>query len=664
MSNSNILRFIIAAIVLSALPSMAQSELERDYNVKPVPFSQVSVTDDFWTPRLEISRKITIPYCFEKCEETDRISNFEKAANLKQGKHEGIYFNDSDVFKVMEGAAYSLQINPEHKMKNYLDNLIKVMADAQWENGYLYTFYSVPQKQPEKCWTEVNSKHELYCAGHMYEGAVAHYEATGSKLFLDVAKKNADLVCEIFNSDKRTDPPGHQEIEIGLCRLYRATGDPKYLDQAKFFLDQRGRLGNRGPDGKGKLYGTYAQDHKPVTEQTKALGHSVRAAYLYTGMADVAALTGSMDYIEAIDIIWKDVLDTKLYITGGIGAAGGHEGFGGPYELPNMTAYSETCASIANVYWNHRMFLMHCDAKYIDVLERVLYNAVLAGVSIEGDRFFYPNPLESKGQHKRSPWFGCACCPSNIARFIPSIPGYTYAQKGDDIYVNLFISGKAEIQTSQQKVTLTQKTQYPWQGTIKINVDPKTSNAFAVNVRIPGWAQNEAVPSDLYTFQTNCEEQPTLKVNGKPARIDLQNGFAHIKRKWKEGDSIELNLPMPIRRLISNKLLKINRNKVALQRGPIVYCLEGIDNGGDVLNLVIHDDVKLATEFRDDLLGGVMTIKGTAAIARRNRFGLKDVTGTQRTFTAIPYYAWSHRGQGEMTVWPDRSSLASGITPK
>jgi len=480
-----------AAIVMLSLGvtlCMAQgrkAELTRDYNVKPVAFNNVRVEDDFWTPRLETSRKVTISYCFDRCEDTGRIRNFDKAAGLMEGGHEGIYFNDSDVYKVMEGAAYSLQVRPDTMMRLRLDKLIEIMTRAQWEDGYLYTFYSIPQKQPEKRWTDIQSKHEQYCVGHMYEAAVAHYQVTGEKSFLDIATKNADLICDVFSPGKRTDPPGHQEIEIGLCKLYRATGNGRYLEQAKFFLDQRGRKGSRGPNGDGGLYGMYSQDHVPVTEQTTAVGHSVRAAYLYTGMADVAALTGNMEYVRAIDAIWKDVVDTKLYITGGIGAAGGHEGFGGHYELPNMRAYCETCASIANIFWNHRMFLMHGDAKYIDVLERVLYNAALSGISIEGDRFFYPNPLESIGQHARSAWFGCACCPSNVARFIPSVPGYAYAHKDGDIYVNLFISGSGQIETAENKIALTQQTQYPWADTVKIEVEPDRSDAFAIHVRIP-----------------------------------------------------------------------------------------------------------------------------------------------------------------------------------
>ena len=509
--------------------------LERDYNVKPVPFNEVQVRDAFWTPRLEINRTVTIPYCFEKCEETDRISNFEKAAGLKQGKHEGIYFNDSDVYKVMEGAAYSLQVHPEAMMRLYLDKLIAIMAAAQWEDGYLYTFYSVPQKQPEMRWTNVKDKHEQYCMGHMLEAAVAHYQATGNKSFLDVATRCADYVCQTFGPGRRTDPSGHEEIEIALCRLYRVTGDGKYLDTAKFLLDQRGRTGNRGPKGDGKLYGEYAQDHIPVVEQTEAVGHSVRAMYLYTGMADVAALTGNMDYIKAIDTIWNDVVGTKLYVTGGIGAAGGSEGFGGHYELPNLTAYCETCASIANVFWNHRMFLMSGDAKYLDVLERTLYNAALSGIAMQGDRFFYPNVLESTSGHERSPWFGCACCPSNVARFIPSVPGYAYACKGDEVYVNLFLGGEAAVQTASNKVTLKQQTEYPWKGDVKIAVEPQKSGTFTVCVRIPGWARNEPVPSDLYKFEDSVADQPSLKVNGKRVTPSLEKGFARIERQLAKG---------------------------------------------------------------------------------------------------------------------------------
>ncbi|HUT09802.1 MAG TPA: glycoside hydrolase family 127 protein, partial [Thermoguttaceae bacterium] len=553
------LPWMVAGQVLFAACCLAGEEpsaLERDYNVAPVPFNKVRVADHFWTPRLETSRKVTIPYAFEQCEQTGRISNFKKSAGLLEGNHEGASFNDSDVYKIMEGAAYSLQVQPDRSMRLSLDQLIRVMAAAQWEDGYLFTFYSAPKRQPERLWTNVRSVHEQYCVGHMYEAAVAHYQVTGERSFLDVALKNADLICSVFNPAGRTDPPGHQEIEIGLCKLYRATGNAKYLDQAKFFLDQRGRTGRRGPNGDGGLYGTYSQDHVPVVEQKEAVGHSVRAAYLYTGMADVAALTGNMEYVEAIDTIWKDVVTTKLYLTGGIGAAGGHEGFGGPYELPNMTAYCETCASIANVLWNHRMFLMYGDAKYVDVLERTMYNAVLSGISMEGDTFFYPNVLESIGQHARSPWFGCACCPSNVARFIPSVPGFAYARKEKDLYVNLFLGGEVTFETPQNKVTLSQETEYPWRGDVRITVAPEKEEQFAVRIRVPGWAQNQPVPSDLYAFVEKASDEVSLKINGEQAPVKIEKGYARIERTWRNGDTIELHLPMPVRRVVSHPNVK------------------------------------------------------------------------------------------------------------
>ncbi|HER20495.1 MAG TPA: glycoside hydrolase family 127 protein, partial [Chromatiales bacterium] len=504
--------------------------------------------------------------------------------------------------------------------------------------------------------------HEQYCVGHMYEAAVAHYQVTGDPSFLKIATDNADLICDVFGPGKRTDPSGHQEIEIALCRLYRITGDEKYLAQAKFFLDQRGRKGRRGSDGNGGLYGEYAQDHKPVTEQTRAVGHSVRAAYLYTGMADVAALTGNMDYIRAIDAIWNDAVSTKLYVTGGIGASGGNEGFSEPYELPNQTAYCETCASIANVYWNHRMFLMHDDAKYIDVLERTLYNAALSGISMEGDRFFYPNVLESKSGAERSPWFACACCPSNVARFIPSVPGYVYAHKDDNVYVNLFASGNATLETTSNTVTLTQETEYPWEGKVTIHIEPEESKTFAVCLRIPGWARNEAVPSDLYKFQDTMKDQPRLEVNGKRVSAPVERGYARIERQWEKGDTIELRLPMPVRRVVANEAVKADRGKVALQRGPLVFCLEGHDNDGEVVSLVISDDVQFKTRHRRDLLGGVTILTGKARSAKRTLDG-EIVLTKAREFTAIPYYAWAHRGRSPMTVWPARVPEAASPQP-
>ena len=636
--------------------------LPHDYPIAPVRFHNVEVADDFWAPRLETSRRVTIPHCFEQCEATGRIANFERAAGLQAGEHQGSAFNDSDVYKIMEGAAYALHGAPDEELRRYLERLVRVIAAAQWEDGYLFTYYSLPERQPDRRWTNIPWIHEQYCVGHLYDAAVAHHKLTGNAALLDVARKNADMICDVFRPEGRTDPPGHQQIEIGLCALYRVTGERRYLDQARFFLEQRGRRGRRGPDGKSGLYGTYGQDHLPVAEQREAVGHAVRAAYMYAAMADVAALTGDPDgYVEALDALWDDVVGTKLYITGGIGAAGGHEGFGDPYELPNRTAYAETCASIANILWSHRMFLTHGDAGYIDVLELSLYNAALSGVSLEGDRFYYPNVLESTGQYERSPWFGCACCPSNVARFVPMIPGFAYAVRDDDVYVNLFLGSDATVETAGNRVRLVQQTRYPWEGDVTITVEPDREEQFAVLLRIPGWASNRPVPSDLYSVVREVPLGVSLKVNGQAAPLEMAHGFARVERRWKPGDTIELTLPMPVRRIVSHPEVRTNHGKVALQRGPLVYCLEGVDNDGAVLDVVIPDDAELAAEWQGDLLGGVVTISGQAETARRTLDG-RIVPDASRPFTAVPYYARAHRGRTAMTVWPAR--LYEGARPR
>jgi len=610
----------------------------RDYPVRPVSFANVRITGGFWLPRMEANRKVTIPYAFRKCEDTGRISNFAKAGGLMEGKFEGIYFNDSDLYKVIEGAAYSLKLHPDPELEKYVDGVVDKIAAAQWKDGYLYTFYSVPNHQPAKRWTNIRSMHELYCAGHFFEAAVAYYRATGKKKILDVAIGLADKIDSVFGPKGRRDPPGCQEIEIGLARLYRVTGEQKYLKLAKFFLDQRGRpLGH-------KLYGTYSQDHKPVTEQDEAVGHAVRACYMYCGMADVAALTGNRAYIEAIDKIWDNVVTKKLYITGGVGASHRGEAFGKNYHLPNMSAYCETCAAVANAMWNHRLFLLHGDAKYLDVVERIIYNGFLSGISMTGDRFFYPNPLASDGKRARSPWFGCACCPTNAVRFVPSIPGYAYAVRDNNLYVNLFLSGTAEIKLKQQTVKLTQKTNYPWDGSVTMTVDPAKKAEFGINVRLPGWAGNQPVDGDLYGYMNERDTKPMLKVNGRNVALKPAKGFARISRTWARGDVIALDIPMPIRRVLSNEKVKANAGRVALERGPLVYCAEGKDNGGHALDIVLGDDVKLKAEHRKNMLGGVTVITGALAGGK--------------PFLGVPYYAWAHRGKGEMAVWLPRADKA------
>jgi DUF1680 family protein len=496
----------------------------------------------------------------------------------------------------------------------------------------------------------------------MYEAAVAHFQATGKRTFLDVAIRNADLVAEVFGPGRLMNPPGHQEIEIGLVKLYRVTGDRKYLDLAQFFLDQRGNAEGHA------LYGLYNQDHLPVTEQTEAVGHAVRAGYMYAGMADVAALTGRTDYVDAIGRLWENVVGRRMYLTGGIGSRRQGEAFGDDYELPNRTAYTETCAAIANAMWNHRLFLLHGDAKYADVLERVLYNGFLAGISLEGNTFFYPNPLEADGvtafNHGsvlRQPWFGCSCCPSNVVRFLPSLLGYAYARRGEDLYVNLYAAGAAETEVAGTPVRVAQDTRYPWDGAVRLTVTPETPANFALRLRIPGWAQGRPVPGELYTYLDAAAEPFALAVNGEAVDPAMERGYAVLRREWKAGDTVELRLPMPVRRVLCHEAVEDNRGMVALERGPVVYCAEGVDNAGQVFNLVLDDTAALKPEHRADLLGGVTVLRGTARAVRRADEG--GLEAADHPFTAVPYHAWAHRGAGPMAVWLARSDDAARPAP-
>lgn len=647
--------FLIAAAVKKS---------PRDYPIKPVPFTDVQIKDNFWQPRMETNRTVTIPYDFKKCEETGRIDNFAKAGGLMEGEFVGIRYNDSDVYKVIEGAAYSLRLHPDSELEKYLDDLIVKIAAAQEDDGYLYTARTIDPENParnagKERWSYMIHSHELYNVGHMYEAAVAYFQATGKRSLLDVAIKNANLIDSVFGSGKKHNPPGHQEIEIGLAKLYRVTGAEKYLKLAKFFLDQRGKYIGREPYDE-YISAEYTQDHQPVIEQEEAVGHAVRAGYMYSGMADVAALTGDKKYIDAIDKIWENVVSKKLYITGGIGARSEGEAFGANYELPNREAYNETCAAIANMFWNHRLFLLHGDAKYIDVLERTLYNGFLSGVGMNGSEFFYPNPLESDGRHQRSPWFDCACCPVNVVRFLPSLPGYVYAQKDDDLFINLFMSSEATIKMEDNTVNLIQQTSYPWEGKITIKVNPQQQDDFVIHIRIPGWAQGQPVPSELYHYRKSTDEKFTLTVNGEAINFQLTKGFAVLKRSWKKGDVIALSLPMPIQKIAAHDSVKADVGKLALERGPIVYCAEWIDNAGHVLNLMLPEDAELQAEYRDDLLSGVNVIRGKAMTFYSDG---KEITKREQNFLAIPYYAWSHRGMGEMAVWlPSQESAAKALS--
>jgi hypothetical protein len=539
-----------------------------------------------------------------------------------------------------------------------MDDLIDKVAAAQEDDGYLFTTRTIDPRNVapgsgEERWSNLASSHELYNVGHMYEAAIAYYLATGKRNFLDVAFKSADLIAREFGPGKRPGFPGHQEIEIGLAKLYRLTGEQKYLDLAKHFLDVRGpgQFGKQfADDSDFSVYNQdwYYQAHNPVIEQQEAIGHAVRATYMYSGMADVAALTGDEDYIQAIDRIWENVVSKKLYITGGIGSRHEGEAFGCDYELPNATAYNETCAAIGNVFWNLRLFLLHGDARYIDVLERTLYNGLISGLSLSGDLFFYPNPLESDGKYPfnqgettRKSWFDCACCPVNLARFLPSIPGYVYAYKNDSLYVNLFVAGQGSVDLGNNSVWVTQDTNYPWDGAVKISIIPEFEKEFSVYIRIPGWVSNEPVPSDLYSFLNPQEVRFGLWVNDSKVDMDIEKGYARIHRKWQMGDTIALDLPMTVRRIVAHDEVEDDRGKVALQRGPIVYCFEGVDNDDRILDRNLPDNMVFSTGFRSDILGGVLAIEG-------------NVPDTTESLTAVPYYAWSHRGTGEMSVWLPR----------
>jgi DUF1680 family protein len=637
------------------------ADMEKDYPVRPVPFTSVHLNDVFWAPRIEVNRQVTIPFAFQQCELSGRVDNFIRAAAALRGealtnrKPPGYPFDDTDLYKVIEGASYALSVHPDPKLDAYVDGMIAKIAAAQEKDGYLYTTRAIDAEHPhpwagtERWQLEKVDSHELYDLGHLYEAAVAHYQATGKRTLLDVALRTADLLTQTFGPGKKAIWPGHQITEMGLAKLYRVTGKEEYLALAKFMLDVR------GPDGDKGAGREYNQSHVKVVDQTEAVGHAVRATYMYSGMADVAALTGDASYVNAVDRIWDNVVSKKLYITGGIGATGRGEAFGGNYELPNMTAYNETCAAVGNDFWNYRLFLLHADAKYIDVMERTLYNGLISGVSIDGKSFFYPNPLESIGQHERAPWFGVACCPGNITRFLASVPGYVYAHRGQTIYVNLFAAGTGEIDLDGgRKVTLTQETRYPWDGAVKMTVNPSPrGGAFAINVRIPGWARNEPVPSDLYRFadKASAEQPVTLKVNGKPiAPLTMDKGYVALNRTWHAGDVIELTLPMPVRRVVTNDQVAADRGRVALERGPLVYAAEWPDNANShVRNLVLADDAPLTTEFKPELLNGVQIIKGKAVGLSRD--AQERVTRKDQEFVAIPYYAWANRGRGEMIVW-------------
>lgn len=621
----------------------------QNYPIEPVDIRNVKLTDNFWLPVIETVQQKTLEYALEKCREEGRFENFLLAGGKLKGEVRGVMpFDDSDVYKIIEGASNSLISSPDPQLEMLLDSLIAIVKTGQERDGYLTTWRTInPAKPPApwvavvegERWESLGASHELYNAGHMYEAAAVHYLATGKRNFLDIAAKNADLIVNTFGRGKLESVPGHQIIETGLISLYRITGKEEYLKLARYFLDQRGVPGTR------ELYGPYSQDHLPVTRQNEVVGHAVRAVYMYAAMTDVAAIYGDSAYLQAVKNLWENMVNEKMYITGGLGARHEGESFGAGYELPNKTAYSETCAAIGSVYWNQRLFKLFGQSQYYDIIERTLYNGLIAGLSKDGTHFFYPNPLESDGVYTfnqgactRKSWFDCSCCPTNLIRFLPAVPGLIYAKNADTLYVNLYASNEAEIDLNGKKVTVKQETQYPWEGQVSVAIDPEENSGFTLKLRIPGWVRSEAVPGDLYRYREEEAQDYLVSVNGFPFK-EMRNGYVSITRKWKKGDVVTLNFPMTVRQVTANEKVEADRGLVALEYGPVVYAFEEVDNQGH------FDRLSVKTES---------TFKVRKSKLQQDELLMIDLVNGQQEYSAVPYYAWSNRGVGKMKVWiPD-----------
>lgn len=582
--------------------------------IEQIDFSHVKINDNFWSPRLSKHVSATLPVCIDQIEnQTGRIRNFENAAK-GEGEHSGIFFDDSDVYKALEGMAYSLINNPDPELEKKADEWIDKFAAAQQPNGYINTFYTLTGL--DKRWTNMD-KHEMYCAGHMIEAGVAYYQATGKRKLLDVCIRMTDHMMSQFGPGKRHWVPGHEEIELALVKLYQTTQEQKYLDFAYWLLEERGH-GHGTMGDEGKWNPVYYQDIVPVRQLTDISGHAVRCMYLYCGMADVAALKNDTGYIAAMDRLWDDVVHRNMYITGGVGSSHDNEGFTEDYDLPNLDAYCETCASVGMVLWNQRMNQLTGDSKYIDVLERSLYNGALAGISLGGDRFFYVNPLESKGDHHRQEWYGCACCPSQLSRFLPSIGNYIYASSDDALWVNLYIGNTGQIRIGETDILLTQETDYPWDGSVKLTISTSQPLEKEIRLRIPNWCK---------TYD--------LSINGKRINVSEEKGYAVIK-DWKSQDVIALDMDMPVEIVAADPHVKENFGKRAIQRGPLVYCMEEIDNPVYFDQIQLSPSTTFQTAFASDILNGIKTIK---------------TNGRAQSATFIPYYAWDNRKAGKMRVW-------------
>ncbi len=638
-------KVLLLAITFAAVSCTDRHTRLHDYPVSAVGIRNVTLTDSFWQPVIRLIRDSTVKYAFDKCNREGRMDNFLIAGKVKEGKVKGkMPFDDTDLYKIIEGASLSLISVPDPVLEAYLDSMIEIIRTGQEEDGYLTTWFTIDPLHPPAAWVKPSetrweneiSSHELYNSGHLFEAATAHYTATGKRNLLDIALKNADLLVENFRPDKLHIPPGHQIVETGLVKLYRITGNTDYVELAKYFLDLRGDSISH------PLYGEYYQDHLPVTEQGEAIGHAVRAEYMYAGMTDIAAIFQDSSYFRAVGKIWDNIVAHKMYLTGGVGARHEGEAFGDNDELPNLTAYNETCAAIGSISWNHRMFLLTGDSKYYDIIERTLYNGLISGLSLDGKKFFYPNPLESDGEYPfnmgactRQSWFDCSCCPTNLIRFVPSIPGLIYATHSDTLFINLYISGDATININDTEVDVIQQSDYPWDGKIFFYVSPGKKKAFTLKLRVPGWARNEPFPGDLYTYADNDNLPPGIWINGNAVKSELRNGYLSITRTWEQGDKVELDLPMKAHRVKAAGRIQDDRNKVAFERGPIVYCEEEADNLR-ISELAIPKSVTLQTEEKNILSKQVKVLTGTTE-------GI--------SFTLIPYFLWSNRGPGKMEVW-------------
>jgi uncharacterized protein len=622
--------------------SLAQQPLQK---FEPVSFSRVNITDDFWKPKIDKVATVTLKACIYQTEvKTPRIRNFEKVARNKGEKFEGIYYDDSDVYKALEAMAYSLKTHPDAALEAKADEWIDKIAAAQLPDGYLDTYFTL--RGLDKRWTDIE-KHEDYNAGHLIEAAVAYYNVTGKRKFLDVAIRLANHIDSTFRLQNKHWFSGHEEIELALVKLYRTTKDDRYLKLADWYLQQRGK--GYYNYGNGWIVPGYWQDLMPVKQQTEITGHAVRAMYLYSGAADVASFTGDAEYMKAMEKVWQDVVYRNMYLTGGIGSSGDNEGFSKDYDLPNANAYCETCASVGMVLWNQRMCELTGDSKYIDVLERSLYNGALDGLSISGDHFFYDNPLSSTGQHQRQEWFGTACCPANISRLVASLGDYIYGRSSNGIWVNLFVGSNTRIPLGKNDVDVKMDTNYPWDGKVKLYVNPKTKTKFALHLRIPGWAQGQVAPGGLYRFTSPTGTEFKTTLNGSDIPNKMDQGYVVIDREWKKGDFIELNLPMEVKKISSSEI-KQDEDRVALQRGPLVYCIEGTDNNGEAWNIVMPDNAGFTETKFSVLSEPVIALQSQLPVVTVSPDGSSVRTET-KTVTAIPYYAWANRGQTPMQVW-------------